>query len=197
MLKMKTTPRIKLPRIQATSFLYTNVPIIDTLNIIKDHVDNDDQFTRKMAIPQAMFLDLVYLVLTTNWYTYNSVLSTNRWRCYGRTSIFNHSRKLYAGSRTNCYINSTTPSKCLGTFCWWHFENIFHHINNFHQNIKFTMEEESNGELVFLDTLLKRHNRTISVLVYRTPKHSDQYLHCSSLVQASCKKSLVSSFPPY
>ena len=31
--------------------LYTNVPIIDTLNIIKDYVNNDDQFTRETAIP--------------------------------------------------------------------------------------------------------------------------------------------------
>ena len=31
--------------------LYTNIPIIDTLNIIKDHVNNDDQFTRETAIP--------------------------------------------------------------------------------------------------------------------------------------------------
>ena len=30
------------------------------------------------------------------------------------------------------------------------------------------MEEESNGELAFLDTLLKRNNRQISVLVYRS-----------------------------
>ena len=33
-----------------------------------------------------------------------------------------------------------------------HLENFFHHINNLHQNIKFTAEEESNGELAFLDT---------------------------------------------
>ena len=32
--------------------LHTNIPIIDTLNIIKDNVNNDDQFTRKTAIPQ-------------------------------------------------------------------------------------------------------------------------------------------------
>ena len=32
-------------------------------------------------------------------------------------------------------------------------ENFFHHIKNLHQNIKITMEEESNGELAFLDTL--------------------------------------------
>ena len=45
--------------------LYLNIPIIDTLNIIKNYVNNDDQFTRKTAIPQDKFLDLVHLVLTT------------------------------------------------------------------------------------------------------------------------------------
>ena len=53
--------------------LYTNIPIIDTLNLVKDYVNNDvDQFTRKMAIPQDKFLDLIHLVLTTTWYTFNS-----------------------------------------------------------------------------------------------------------------------------
>ena len=52
--------------------LYTNIPIIDTLNIIKDYVHSDDQFARKTAIPQDKFLDLVNLVLTTTWYTFNS-----------------------------------------------------------------------------------------------------------------------------
>ena len=36
--------------------LYTNIPIIDTLNIIKDYVNKDDQFTSKTAIPQTNFL---------------------------------------------------------------------------------------------------------------------------------------------
>ena len=46
-----------------------------------------------------------------------------------------------------------------------YLENFFHHINILHQNIKFSMEEESNGELAFLDTLLKWNNGEISVLV--------------------------------
>ena len=33
---------------------------------------NNDQSTRKTAIPQEKFLDLVNLVLTTTWYTFNS-----------------------------------------------------------------------------------------------------------------------------
>ena len=45
--------------------LHTNIPTIDTLNIIKDYVNSDDQFTRKTAIPHDKFLDLVHLVLTT------------------------------------------------------------------------------------------------------------------------------------
>ena len=49
-----------------------DIPIIDILNIIKDYVNNDDQFTRKTAIPQNKFLDLVHLVLTTTWYTFYS-----------------------------------------------------------------------------------------------------------------------------
>ena len=41
-----------------------------------------------------------------------------------------------------------------------HLENF----NNLHQNIKFTVEEDSNGEQAFLDTLLKRDNGEIFVI---------------------------------
>ena len=47
------------------TFLYKNIPTIDKLNIIKDQVNNDDQFTMKTAIPQDKLLDLVNLVLRT------------------------------------------------------------------------------------------------------------------------------------
>ena len=52
--------------------LYTNIPITDTLNIIKDYVSIDDQFTRKTATPQGKFLDLVNLALANTWSTSNS-----------------------------------------------------------------------------------------------------------------------------
>ena len=41
------------------TFLYRRIPLIDTLNIIKDFVIHDDEITRKT------FLDLFNLALTT------------------------------------------------------------------------------------------------------------------------------------
>ena len=76
-----TTSEIQDDKIMVLSdvtSLSMNIRIIDTLNIIKDHVKNDDQFTRKTAIPQDKFLDLVNLVLTTTWYTFISQFYHNK-----------------------------------------------------------------------------------------------------------------------
>ena len=181
--------------------LYTNIPIIDTLNIIKDYV-NDDQFTRKTAIPQDKFLDLVHLVLTTTWYAFNSQFyQQTDGVAMGSPSSSTTAEIYMQAYECTAITTALHPPKVLERFVddvysifkRMRLENFFHHINNLHQNIKFTMEEERNRELGFLDTLLKQKNGEISVLVYRKPIHTDQYLHYSSHHQTSCKESVVSS----
>ena len=83
---------------------------------------------------------------------------------------------------TSIFSHGTAPFKNLGMICYSslrlkHWENLFHYVNNLHQNIKFVIEEESNGKLAFLDTSVKRNNEKISLLVYRKPTHTDQNLH--------------------
>ena len=172
------------------------------LNIIKDYVNNDDQFTWKTAISQDKFLDLVNLVLTTTWYNFNSQFyqQTDGVAMGGPASSTTAEIYMQAYERT-AITTALHPPKVWERFVddvysilkRTHLENFFHHINNLHQNIKFTMEKESNGELAFLDTLLKRNNGKISVLVYRNSTHTDQYLHSSSHHQTSHKESVVSS----
>ena len=144
--------------------LYMNIPIIDTLNIIKDYVNNDDQFTRKTAIPQDKFLDLVHLVLTTTWYTFNSQFYQQTDGVAMRDSASSTTTEIYMQAYECIAITTALyPPKVWERFVVdvysilkrTHLENFFHHINNLHQNIKFTMEEESNGELAFLDTLFQ------------------------------------------
>ena len=162
--------------------LYTNIPIIDTLNIIKDYVNNDDQFTRKTAIPQDKFLDVVHLVLATTWYTFNSQFyqQTNGVTMGGPSSSTTAEIYMHAYECTAITTALHSPKiwerfvdDVYSIFKCKYLKNFFHHINNLHQNIKFTMEEERNGELAFLDTLLKWNNGEISVLVYRKPTHTD------------------------
>ena len=89
----------------------------------KDYVNNGDQFTRKTAIPQDTFLDTVNHISTFNNHLLHflSLRFTNNWRCSGKTSIFNHSRDLYAGSRRHWNIYGTISFKSLKTICRWRF----------------------------------------------------------------------------
>ena len=131
--------------------LYTNIPRVDTLNIIKDYVNNDDQFTRKTAIPQDKFLDLVHLVLTTTWYTFNSQFYQQTDGVAMGSPASSTSAEIYMEAYERSAITTILhPPKVWKQFFddiysilkHTHGENFFHHINNLHQNIKFSMEEK-------------------------------------------------------
>lgn len=74
-----------------------------------------------------------------------------------------------------------------------HLENILNRNSNLHQNFKFAMEEESSEKLKSVDTLMKRNNRDISVLLKRKPTDTKRYRHCSHYQQTDFMESMVSS----
>ena len=67
------------------------------------------------------------------------------------------------------------------TFCILkkeHMTEFYQHINSVCHHIQFTMEEEQDLSLPFLDVLIIRHDKTLRSQVYRKPAHTDRYLHC-------------------
>ena len=50
------------------------------------------------------------------------------------------------------------------------------YMNNQHPNVKFTMENEHNRKLPFLDVLVDRDNNKFNTSVYRKPTFSGQGL---------------------
>ena len=170
------------------------------LKIIKDYFPNDDQLTMKTAVPQNKFLDLVNLVLTSTWHTFNSQFYQQTDGVVKKRPASSTKAEVYIQTCEQTAIPTALhPSKVWEQFAndihsvlkHMQLENLFYHINSLHQNIEVTMEEKVyNRELVFLDTLLK-HNGKISILVYKKPKHTDKYQHYHSHCQTSYKEKVV------
>ncbi|XP_045535441.1 uncharacterized protein LOC123721261 [Papilio machaon] len=58
---------------------------------------------------------------------------------------------------------------------------LLDHLNEIHPRIRFTTEEEKDGTLPFLDVLVKRESSGCLVhTVYRKPTHTDRYLKADS-----------------
>ena len=136
---------------------------------------------------------------------FSSSESTNSFKTMtaARSSILNCRINEHAVLDETCWMNQL---KCkigfhaIGCICpglnihsilkHTHLENVFHHINNFHQNIKFFMEEESNAELAFFDTLLPGNNKkTLYWFIGSLGILTNTY----TATQRSCKEGVVSS----
>ena len=97
----------------------------------------------------------------------------------GDSSRFNH-----------CHIDNGSTHPRLwkryvdDTFCILRkgsTEELLHHLNGVRPTIKFMVEQEDDGTLPFLDTLLRRReDGSLDVSVYRKPTHTDRYLHFES-----------------
>ena len=65
------------------------------------------------------------------------------------------------------------------------------YLNSLHPNITFTMEDEVEGTLPFLDILITRHESLISTSVYRKTTHSGIYSHYSSFIAYRMEQQLI------
>lgn len=71
-------------------------------------------------------------------------------------------------------------------------EEFLEHLNSMRPSIKFTMEEEENSKLAFLDVLLERKaDGSIDTSVYRKTTHTNRYLQYKSHHPVHVKRGMV------
>ena len=73
-------------------------------------------------------------------------------------------------------------------------QEFLEYLNRQHPSIKFTMEQEQDGQLAFLDAHLSRNaDGTLQHRVHRKPTHTDRYLHQRSFLHPAIKASVNST----
>ena len=77
---------------------------------------------------------------------------------------------------TICYINVDSVDYVLGT------------LNNYHKNISFTYELETEMEISFLDILIKRNEGSVTTTVHHKKTNNDLYLHWGCFAQQTGKE---------
>lgn len=182
--------------------LYTNVPISDTLNIINNLINADQQFSTKTKIPPVDFMQLVESVLTKTWFSYNNKIYTQTDGVAMGGPASSVVAEIYMQfHEKNALSTSQQPPKIWQRYVddvfaiikTTNLETFFNHLNSQHPNIKFTLEQEKDQKIAFLDTLIVRNNNKIKVQIYRKPTHTDQYLDFNSNHQLAAKESVISS----
>ena len=84
----------------------------------------------------------------------------------------------------DCFLLFRNPS---------HADSFLSFLNSKHLNIKFTMEQEVNGKLPFLDVLVSIERGRLHASVYRKPSFSGLGTSFFSSVSRSLKLSAISS----
>ena len=73
-------------------------------------------------------------------------------------------------------------------------ENKLSEINSLHPNLKFTLEVEKNGKLLFLDICIEHHESTLSSTWYCKPTDTGLILNFHAMTTKRYKRSLIQGF---
>ena len=72
---------------------------------------------------------------------------------------------------------------------------LLNHLNSLKASIQFTIENEQDNSIAFLDTMIHREpDGSLTSTVYRKPTHTDQYLSFDSHHPESVKRGGPSAY---
>ena len=191
--KIKTKPNDILVSFDVVS-LFTNVPVQDTLDIIK----------QSERLPANLF-PLVEHCLTSTYFQFQGEFFEQT----SGAAMGSPISPIIADIFMEHFENIILKSAPLKPSTWFRYVDdtfvIWSHgketlppflafLNAQHPNIKFTMEIEQDNQIPFLDVLVRRNrDGTLGHRVYRKPTHTDRYLHATSHHHPSQKNSVISS----
>ena len=174
--------------------LFTNTPIDQTLNIIRERLKNDRDLKNRTNLTVEDIMQLLEFIVTTTYFMFRGTIYQQKFGTAMGSPVSPVIANMYMEWLEHQAI-ATAPIECKprlwkryvddvlevirkGTVC-----QLTDHLNTVDTtgSIKFTYEEEAEGRIPFLDTLIvRKEDGSVKLLVYRKKTHTDQYLDFSS-----------------
>lgn len=179
------------------SSLFTNVPLVETINIAADLLYNSPN---KPPFEKRHFKKLLHFATSCefvfNGATYKQIdgvaMGSPLGPCFANLFLGHFEGSWLASSAQPvrfyrryvddifCIVSDDFDSNAFLT-----------HMNSRHPNIKFTVEKEVDGNIPFLDVSVTRDSSSVQTTVYRKPTFSNVLLNFQSTAPRSWKHGLI------
>ncbi|XP_072022109.1 uncharacterized protein [Amphiura filiformis] len=161
------------------------------MEIIKERLKEDTTLKNRTLLTVNDIMDLLEFILTTTYFTFRGVIYRQRFGAAMGSPVSAIIANLFMEWLEKKAI-ATAPLECKPRLWRRYVDDVLEiikkdttkqlteHLNGVDTtgNIKFTYEEEQNGKLPFLDTLIvRKEDGSVKLLVYRKKTHTDQYLN--------------------
>ncbi|KAK8778177.1 hypothetical protein V5799_020483 [Amblyomma americanum] len=182
--------------------LFTSVPVELAVHTCKEALKNDPSFPDRMPLEVGEITELLRFCLANTYFVYNGTLYEQIFGTAMGASISVTAANLTMEAIESKALNSFKPRPKVflryvdDCFCILNKQNLqsfLDHLNATEPSINFTVEEEMNGSIPFLDINVKRAACRLSFSVFRKPTHSGRYLDFESSHPLAHKRSVISS----
>ena len=190
--------------------LFTNIPLSETIDLIIDKLfpNNTERFNNfdKLSFRKLLELAVVdtHFIFNGNIYKQTDGMAmgsplgptfANIFMCHLEELILDQCPAEFKPLFYKRYVDDTFVLFREQS----HAQMFLDFMNNFHRNIKFTMESECNGQLPFLDTLVSREDNRFVTGVFRkktfTGLGMNYFSNCPLIFKInSCKTLLFRAF---
>jgi len=182
--------------------LFTNVPIPETLDYIKECLSKNTIWKQKCNLSEDSIMEMLILCTNNNYFSWKNIIykqstGTPMGSPLSPTlaNFFLHSLESTIIPRNNHIKFWSRYMDDIFSFIRSRFkEKILKELNSFHRNIQFTLECEKDNKLPFLDVMIiKMDNGTFKFDIFRKPTHTDRYLNYESFHINNHKISVIDS----
>ena len=172
--------------------LFTNIPLDETIEICVKECERLElipfDLTKRhfhslleIAVKESVFIFDDQLYQQTDGVAMGSPLGptlANAFLCYHENNWLADCPIEFRPIKYNRYVDD-----CFLVFkCKSHTDKFLEYLNNKHRNISFTVEQEQNKQLPFLDIMITRDGDSLVTDVYRKPTYTGLGLNFYSFV---------------